>query len=341
MSRDTAPEVPTLDGVRVVAVENLRHNPDSNGLGVRAGLGDIIRVRVANLQRLINHAKCRSEDSRPVAKCREQEISLFLDGREIVGLIPESGAPIPKEGVLQFHLQRSAESDEAWADLLGAPPFDTGAFIRPTELSVGPSGAYPVESDVGKMEFALIRIRRAWFVGCTLLLLPILILFRYAAIKSGLLRDPGPPPENDSSALRPYSLARTQMAFWFILIVVAFVYIWLVTGSWESVTGSVLGLMGIGAGTALSAAVIDSNKPAVPLKTENFLKDVLTDKNGYSFHRFQMFVWTLVLGVLFVYSVWNRLAMPDFSPTLLGLLGISGGTYLGFKIPERQDEGST
>ena len=43
-----------------------------------------------------------------------------------------------------------------------------------------------------------------------------------------------------------------------------------------------------------------------------------------------------VLGVLFVYSVWNRLSMPEFSAMLLGLLGISDGTYLGFKIPERQ-----
>jgi hypothetical protein len=26
--------------------------------------------------------------------------------------------------------------------------------------------------------------------------------------------------------------------------------------------------------------------------------------------------------------------MPDFSTNLLGLMGISAGTYLGFKIPE-------
>jgi hypothetical protein len=26
--------------------------------------------------------------------------------------------------------------------------------------------------------------------------------------------------------------------------------------------------------------------------------------------------------------------MPQFNPTLLGLMGISSGTYLGFKVPE-------
>ncbi len=33
-------------------------------------------------------------------------------------------------------------------------------------------------------------------------------------------------------------------------------------------------------------------------------------------------------------EVYNELAMPEFSATLLGLLGISAGTYVGFKLPE-------
>jgi hypothetical protein len=49
-----------------------------------------------------------------------------------------------------------------------------------------------------------------------------------------------------------------------------------------------------------------------------------------------MFVWTLVLGVIFCVSVYNSLEMPEFSATLLGLMGISSGTYLGFKVPEKQ-----
>jgi hypothetical protein len=36
---------------------------------------------------------------------------------------------------------------------------------------------------------------------------------------------------------------------------------------------------------------------------------------------------------VFLYTVWNDLAMPDFDPVLLGLLGISNGTYVGFKLP--------
>ena len=72
-----------------------------------------------------------------------------------------------------------------------------------------------------------------------------------------------------------------------------------------------------------------------PQESHGFLRDVLSDATGVSFHRLQMFVWTIVLGVIFISSVWKRLAMPEFSTTLLALQGISAGTYLGFKMPEK------
>jgi hypothetical protein len=68
----------------------------------------------------------------------------------------------------------------------------------------------------------------------------------------------------------------------------------------------------------------------------SFLRDILSDSSGYSFHRFQIFAWTIVLGIIFVSAVYNSLNMPEFSPTLLGLMGISSGTYIGFKFPEKK-----
>jgi hypothetical protein len=62
--------------------------------------------------------------------------------------------------------------------------------------------------------------------------------------------------------------------------------------------------------------------------------DILSDANGVSFHRFQVAAWTLVLGIIFVIQVYKVLAMPNFDGSLLALLGISAGTYLGLKIPE-------
>ncbi|MBV8844183.1 MAG: hypothetical protein JO307_15350 [Bryobacterales bacterium] len=68
--------------------------------------------------------------------------------------------------------------------------------------------------------------------------------------------------------------------------------------------------------------------------SNGFLRDILRDDTGVSFHRFQLATWTGVLGFVFVISVIKDLAMPEFSTTLLGLMGISSGTYIGFKISD-------
>jgi len=73
-----------------------------------------------------------------------------------------------------------------------------------------------------------------------------------------------------------------------------------------------------------------------PPVSRHFLIDILSDDSGLSFHRFQMFAWTIVLIVIFMFQVYRDLTMPDFDATLLALMGISGGTYLGFKLPQRQ-----
>jgi hypothetical protein len=57
-----------------------------------------------------------------------------------------------------------------------------------------------------------------------------------------------------------------------------------------------------------------------------------------TFHRFQIVVWTLILGVVFVSEVFTKLAMPVFDATLLTLMGISSGTYLGFKVSDKSNK---
>jgi len=75
---------------------------------------------------------------------------------------------------------------------------------------------------------------------------------------------------------------------------------------------------------------------ATPMVSKNFIKDILSDDNGVSFHRFQIFVWTIVLIIIFIMRVYDILAMPTFDGTLLALMGISSGTYIGFKLPDQQ-----
>lgn len=389
------PKTPSLDQVKVLEVVRLG-SPDEdpsktpNAANTQeakeaeearhaARLQEIIVITVKDLRSLIRASKCLSDTDQPVPECNPQAIGLFLDGRHIKGLVPESGAPTldetsgssaPTDGTLQFHLQRNADSDEAWADLLGGPSFGRGFFTRPTEVSVGLENGYALPTKVKplgqtvKERFWLVRMDPVWFIISFILLAFVLAALFILAWHSELLRDLGPTPvledwpglarwwrERKTRDHKPYSLARFQMAFWFFLIIASFLFIWLVTGANDTINGSTLALIGIGAGTALGSAAIDAagkgdGAPPPPGKTKGFLTDILTDhESGISFHRFQMFIWTLVLGILFLYSVWNRLSMPEFSATLLAMLGISSGTYLGFKIPEQQQaesrEGAT
>ncbi len=329
-----APAVPPLTGVQVTDVFRAGHQ-DGSDKETRnsAGIGDIIVIKVDKLKSLVNHAKCLTLDDLPVPVCQKQELALYLDGREIKGIQPESGAPLPSDQTLQFHLNRNDESDEAWADLLGAPmPFKADFFTRPTGVSVGLKNGYALPTEVEGDDFKLVRIRFVRFLLCLLGTVVLTVLLLIYAKRKDLLRDAVEPPAGGSP---PFSLGRFQMAFWFYLVIVSFVFIWAVTGALDIITAQVLALVGIGAGTALGAATLDVGKSA-GASSGKFLRDILRDPltGNTSFHRFQVFIWTLVLGCIFLHSVWSRLSMPEFDGTLIALMGISAGTYLGFKIPE-------
>jgi hypothetical protein len=298
-----------------------------------AAIDDIIVVTVQGLQSLLNQSRCLDETGNRIPNCVEHPIALFIDSREIKSIAPEA-VDLIAEG-LHFHLQRTSENNEAWSDLLGAPPLDYRFFKRPAKVSVGLQDGSPVESSVRR--FLIVRIDKPWFIAGFVMMALLIFVLMKLTLQSDLLRASGPPPvdANGNALRKAYSLSRFQMAFWFFLVVAAYCFIWLITGADDTITGSVLALIGIGSGTALGAAVVDINKDKAAPASRGFFKDVLSDADGVSFHRFQMFVWTLVLGVMFVSSVYYVLSMPEFSATLLALQGISAGTYLGFKIPEK------
>ncbi len=59
----------------------------------------------------------------------------------------------------------------------------------------------------------------------------------------------------------------------------------------------------------------------------------LTENGEVSFHRSQMLAWTLVLGLIIVVKINADLAVPNFDATVLALMRISAGTYIGFNLP--------
>jgi len=61
---------------------------------------------------------------------------------------------------------------------------------------------------------------------------------------------------------------------------------------------------------------------------------LLEERTVPNLAKFQMFSWTLVLIVLYIYALVGAqgLAMPEIPPQLLGLMGISQSAYLGRKL---------
>jgi len=326
----------------------------------------------------------------------------YINGRSIKGNYPEE---IHLErGRIIYHLEINPENKKTWIDLLGEPH----SLRENVTLSVGPEGTGSAFDSVHERDnpISMTVISPVYGLIALLIITVTLILLLWLVTHTNIIREPGPPPTPGKR--RPYNLGRAQMAFWFFLIYASYVTIWLVTGALDTITTSLLALMGISAGTALGEAMIDNGKDTAKtnqvndlmaekealeksisetqpqleaaneaastaltdqsnrdalnrqltdtrtrlgqveqqlrtlsaqqpsLVSSGFLRDILSDSSGYSFHRFQIFAWTIVLGIIFISSVYNSLSMPEFSPTLLGLMGLSAGTYIGFKFPEQK-----
>jgi hypothetical protein len=306
----------------------------------------------------------------------------------------------------RFRLAEDSKSTAAWNDLrrVGLYKHDVGFTLTATiggRTVTLPTTIPPTSIDAGgaprsadEDRFLLQIASPTWTAVAVAIYLLILLILIVLALRTDLISDTGGCRRPDG--LRPYSLARAQMAFWFLIIILASLFLWLATGTWHILNDTCLWLIGIGSGTALGSAIIsqpDSKKdesiPKNPLardREENLnafktrletaiaaadaafavstpgtslplnarrdalvkqkddlenrpesgwrrlLQDWLTDGDVYSFHRYQMLAWTLVLGLFFIAKVWDRWELPNFDGTTLALLGITSGTYLGFKL---------
>ena len=265
-----------------------------------------------------------------------QKLVPFLNGRALSGLYSEQIDLTNNE--VRFHVRRTPGAKTVWTDLFHEP-----VLTRPVSVSIGPEHQAPFATVFDKDHpVTLTIIPRVWGIISLLIILGVIIFFVYLARTTNIVRDPGPTAE--PGKYRPYNLGRVQMAFWFFLISISYVCLWLVTDNLDTIGSSELILAGISGVTALGAHVVthggvdtEPSTPGIPT-SQGFFRDLLSDANGYRFHRFQICAWTVVLGLIFAATVYNDLKMPQFSSTLLALTGISAGTYLGFTFLETKGD---
>jgi len=353
-----------------------------------------------------------------------KKLTLFLDGIALQGLKPTFSSDITKITYSLDYPDASSTDNidgsdspalkQSWRQLLKSGRNSVFNSSRKVIVSLGYEGKqFPSE-----IKAELIVVDPIWFKSFGVFSLLLLLFFIWLSIKSDVLREPGAQPlkSTDQKPIlrKPFSLSRFQMAAWFFVVLISYLFIWIVTSDLSNLTASVLGLIGISAATGLGAAAVDSGKAAdqqrqldgltamlkqsevekqslqsyiaqlnaaatatpaptnqndlqttlakksgelagkeqeiihvqdqlaalnmemKPAASEGFINDILSDCSGVSFHRFQIFSWTVTLIIIFITKVCNDLSMPDFDSNLLALMGISSGTYLGFKLPSKQ-----
>lgn len=338
---------------------------------------------------------CQFDELLKESEAQQKPIHLYVQGIDTGN--EAKGIDIDR-GILTFILERNETNENLWQPLLYNPLGDRHTDMH---VSVGLKGSQPLPQAAGaNLHLQLVKLYVDWtlYLWGAFLIAVMIGLFWFGR-RSDLVRS-GPAV---AGIQQPYSLGRVQMAWWFFMILLGYVFIWLVTGDQHSLTPSLLALMGISAATALAAAaisaeggpfaprrkllageiaaidgallqigldraaalalvppltdlaaaldskaaelvarrgrlIVERNSLTAIAPSRGFWKDLVSDEGGSAaLDRFQIVAWTLVLGGVFLASVLWELAMPDFSATLLTLMGISSGTYIGFKFPKASE----
>jgi hypothetical protein len=240
------------------------------------------------------------------------------------------------------------------------------------------------------------------------------VLLLWLGKTSALLKDQLIP--QIPAAQQTFSLARSQMAWWFIIILGGFLYVFLVQALGPHpdftailaniITPQAVALMGISAVTAGGGAWVDAAQDTpedslndglkllglcniqdvaalrqdiasltaqlqampqnpvplppdmvaklqdtlrdkqlllqnyqdrtAPFCSQGWFRDMTSDVDGTALHRLQALVWTILLGVIFVFLIAKTSRIPQLDDNLLALMGISSAGYVGFKYNETQ-----
>lgn len=283
-----------------------------------------------------------------------QNFRLRLGGQTFT-TVPPSGRVERLPGdrplyLITFSLREINEDKEAWLNLLKSSPLSSVSCDASLAYQ-HPEGRESILSATPAVRLHIPLFTWAFWVNF-IIIGGFFALFIKHMRKSEMLRDSGIvlvnriPKSKDywHQYAHPLSMGRLQMSIWFFIIIASFVFLWCATGSIAGVSSTAFILMGISGGTTAVSCFISSKQEwdakvrsaASPNRSRlaNWLIDLLSDEHGPTIHRFQMLAWTLVLGVVFVHDVITDYAMPVFSNEVMGLMGISSGVYVGFKMKE-------
>ncbi|MEH2072530.1 MAG: hypothetical protein V7K47_31010 [Nostoc sp.] len=340
--------------------------------GNQVKMGDRIKVRVNGLSAATNPTtKGNSFDPRQLVLYLNGYELENIHAEPTIVMVPDREKRLVVDrDWLAFQLERNNPSEHVWNALIGrANQYSINAIVGvgcPNKIAI------PVSNPLSPPQIKIILLSwRFWL--CLLLLLAVGLLFtRYCrnALRSPgiegvyskkeviagqeilMTKEVSVEPEQRKTRIarfflgrkklykNPFSLSISQLAFWTFIIFGSYIIIYGITGNYSNVLNQQsLILLGINSVTVFGSSLIDGqgnekNKKGTQGVSEGFFIDILSDINGVNFHRFQTFIWTVAIGLFFVWEVAKNLAMPEFDQTLLTLQGISAATYLGLRGQE-------
>jgi hypothetical protein len=246
--------------------------------------------------------------------------TLYVDGIATVGLKPWKTNDADK--TLYFRLDDQVQN--TLLNFLESNPFEKS--ILKVYFSVGGPHSYISNNHQPLYVEVRQKISHLWIWAAAILL----ILLAGISLNCNILKD-------DNNLY--YSLGRTQLFYWTVLVLIAYISICFKTDTIPDLPLSVLAILGISMSTtAVSKLVENKNKSEVPIdksaKSEGFFFDILSDGSSINIQRFQNVAFNLFFGVIFLQKAFANHIMPDFDQNVLILMGISSGAYAGLKNTE-------
>jgi hypothetical protein len=311
------------------ARDDLAKVPATDTAGVAAAT-----TRLKQAQTVRDDAKAQAD-----AVPKSASLVLFIDGKPSpIGFpaqITDSDDWVLTPLELRAPTDASSDDAKTWRTLLSSGSKD-GA--RAVEVSLGDKDAkFP--RDGTKITGMKLRVMKVgWVVAGGVAFLAMVVGLIMWGWNTPMLRDRAPVAGTVPPDKPPFSLGRVQMAWWFFLSLAGFLFIWMLSGQWSNVmTMSVVALVGISGATGAAAMAIDGPAAAgqPPPQSKDFLRDITSSGDGVVLHRVQMLVWTVVMGLIFAWSVVWTFSFPAFDNAMLVLAGLVNGVYVGFKFPEK------
>lgn len=252
-----------------------------------------------------------------------------------LGNLYVNGMPMP---VLKFsksdnnekmlYFQLSPNMQDSLLRFLKSSPFEKA--IVPVYFSVGSLTKIIAKANAPIYVEVRQKLNKWWMFAAAFILAVIFLV----ALFQNILKD-------DQNLY--YSLGRTQLFYWTVLVITAYLYICFKTDVLPDLPLSILAILGISVSTtAVSKIIENKDKGNVVIdknaKSEGWFMDILSDGSSINIQRLQNVAFNVFFGMLFLQKALSNHLMPDFDSNVLILLGISSGAYAGLKTTEAQKE---